>query len=329
MKICLYQELENYLKKSGIGTAVEHQRIALNLNEVEWTTDTSAHFDLIHINTIGPKSLYFAKKMKAKGKKVIMHAHTTVEDFKNSFWFSNTLAYPLSKYLKYFYNHADLVICTAEYTRHVLIERGVTSELKIISNGIDVERFKNIGQKRGLSREKYSLDGIVPFSLGHVFARKGVPTFVNVAKKFPNTFIWFGTIYQKMGSMGMKKLVQNSPNNVIFPGYVDNITAYSSGDIFFFPTTCEHQPFAVLEAIAAKKPMLLRDIPAFEGWLVHNENCLKARDEDGFTQQLSELIDNKQLRNKLVRNAYRLADTYSLKKVGSTLKEAYQYVLTQ
>jgi 1,2-diacylglycerol-3-alpha-glucose alpha-1,2-glucosyltransferase len=328
MKVCLYQELEGLLKKSGIGRAVEHQRMALELNDVDWTKDVNDDFDLIHINTIGPKSLYLAKKMKLKGKKVIMHAHTTVEDFRNSFWFSNALAVPLKKYLTYFYNHADMVICTAEYTRRVLMKRGVNTELITISNGINVERFKNIEGKRESSREKYSLDGVVPFSVGHVFARKGVPTFVNVAKKFPNTFMWFGTIYSSLlGSRDMRSLVNNAPKNVIFAGYVDNTIAYSAGDIFFFPSTCEHQPFAVLEAIAARKPILIRDIPAFEGWLVHNENCLKAQDDEDFAQQLQELMDNKRLRKDLSRNAYRMVQTHSLKNVGAMLKEAYERVL--
>jgi len=144
MKVCLYQEQEDLRKKSGIGRAVEHQRTALELNDVEWTKDIYDDFDLIHINTVGPKSLHLAKKMKLTGKRVVMHAHTTVEDFKNSFWFSNVLAAPMKKYLTYVYNHADLGICTAEYTRRVLVKRGVTTELMTISNGIDVERFKNI-----------------------------------------------------------------------------------------------------------------------------------------------------------------------------------------
>lgn len=328
MKVCIYLELEDMLKKSGIGRAVEHQRMALELNYVEWTKDINDDFDLIHINTIGPKSLYLAKRMKLKGKKVIMHAHTTVEDFKNSFWFSNALAVPLRKYLTYFYNQADMVICSAEYTRRVLVKHGITTKLMTISNGIDVERFENIEQKREHSREKYSLEDIVPFSVGHVFARKGVSTFVNVAKKFPNTFMWFGTIYHSvLGSRDMTNLVNNAPKNVIFAGYVDNRIAYSAGDIFFFPSTCEHQPLAVLEAIAAKKPILIRDIPAFEGWLIHNENCLKARDEDDFTRQLQELMDNKRLRKDLSRNAYRMVRMHSLKNVGALLKEAYEHVL--
>jgi len=150
---------------------------------------------------------------------------------------------------------------------------------------------------------------------------------VNVAKKFPNTFMGFGTIYRSLGSRAMRSLVDNAPKNVIFAGYVDNTIAYSAGDVFFFPTICEHQPFVVLEAIAAKKPMLLRDIPAFDGWLIHNENCLKAREEEDFARQLRELMDNKRLRKGLSRNAYRLVQTHSLKNVGALLKEAYERVL--
>ncbi len=73
--------------------------------------------------------------------------------------------------------------------------------------------------------------------------------------------------------------------------------------------------------------MLLRDISTFDGWLIHNENCLKAREEEDFARQFRELMDNKRLRKGLSRNVYRLVQTHSLKNVGALLKEAYERVL--
>lgn len=328
MKVCVYLELEDMLGKCGIGIAVKNQRKALDLNDIEWTDDIKDDFDVIHINTIGPKSLYLAKKMKSWGKRVIIHAHTVVEDFKNSFWFSNALALPLKKYLTYLYNQADMVICPTNYAKQVLREYGITTKLMVIGNGIDLKKFENLEQKRRDSRRKYLLDGIVPFSVGHAFARKGVSTFLNVAKKFPNTFVWFGTIYHGiLGSRNMTNLINNAPPNVIFAGYVDNTIAYSAGDIFFFPSKCETQGIVVLEALASKKPILVRDIPVFDGWLTHNENCLKAKDDDDFIVQLRKLIENRRLRRNLSKNTYHIVECHSLERVGAMLKEAYEHVL--
>jgi 1,2-diacylglycerol-3-alpha-glucose alpha-1,2-glucosyltransferase len=328
MKVCIYLELEEKLAQSGIGKAVENQRKALELNGVDWTSAPSEDFDIIHINTIGPKSLYLAKKMKLKGKKVVMHAHTLAEDFKNSFWFSNVTAPALKQYLKLFYNQADMVICATEYAKQLLREYGITKEIKIVSNGVDLKKFEDVDLKREDSRKMFSLEGIVPFSLGHVFARKGVRTFIRVAEHFPNTFAWFGRIYHPLlGSREMINLVSNAPKNVIFPGFVENVLAYSAGDIFFFPSKCELQGIVVLEAAASKKPILVRDIPVFDSWLTHNKDCLKAKNAGDFIVQLRELIKNKRLRQNLSRSAYHMVQEHSVENVGAELKEAYEYVL--
>lgn len=328
MKVCIYLEMEEKLAKCGIGKAVENQKRALELAGVEYTTNAREDFDIIHINTIGPRSLYLAKKMKFKGKKVIMHSHSLAEDFRNSFWFSNAVAPALKQYLKRFYNQADMVLCPTRYAMHLLREYGVTREVRIISNGVDLNRFKNVDLRREEAKRRFSLDGTVPFSVGHVFARKGVRTFVRVAEHFPNTFVWFGSIYPPpLGPREMVNLVNNAPKNVKFPGFVENVLAYSAGDIFFFPSKCELQGIVVLEAAASKKPILVRDIPVYDGWLTHDENCLKAKNKDEFIVHLKELMEDKRVRRKLSAKAYRMVQEHSLENIGCSLKDIYESLL--
>ncbi|MBU4341759.1 MAG: glycosyl transferase family 1, partial [Candidatus Altiarchaeota archaeon] len=92
MKVCLYLELESKLRGSGIGAAIKNQRKSLELNDVEYTSNLEGEFDILHTNSIGLNSLRVAREMKKKGKKVVMHAHTTADDFRNSYRFSNVIA---------------------------------------------------------------------------------------------------------------------------------------------------------------------------------------------------------------------------------------------
>ena len=57
-----------------------------------YTTDILGDYDVVHINTYGPRSLMLLHAAKRRGKKVIMHGHSTREDFENSFIGSNLLA---------------------------------------------------------------------------------------------------------------------------------------------------------------------------------------------------------------------------------------------
>ncbi len=98
------------MEKSGIGRALQHQMKALDLAGIPYTTDPSGDYDVVHINTYGPRSLRLLHKAKKQGKKVIMHGHSTKEDFRNSFIGSNLFASAFGKYLAHMYQMADFII---------------------------------------------------------------------------------------------------------------------------------------------------------------------------------------------------------------------------
>ena len=114
MKILLYLEAEKFLRKSGIGRAIYHQKRALDIAGIDYTTNPHEDFDIAHINTYGIKSIMLLFRAKRMGKKVIYHGHSTMEDFRNSFIGSNLLAPIVKKYLTFLYRHADLVITPTE-----------------------------------------------------------------------------------------------------------------------------------------------------------------------------------------------------------------------
>lgn len=325
MKVCVYLELEGPLAMSGIATAVKNQRKALELNGIEVTSDPGDEYDVLHINTIGPRSLYLAKKMKRKGKKIVLHTHTTAENFRESFGFSNQIAPLLKKYLRYFYDQGDLLICPSEYAKSELASYGLSTRIKVVSNGVDVETFK-ADEKRGEEyRARFELEGVVPFCVGNVFARKGISTFAKVGAMFPkHRFIWFGPIYGgPLKSRKVRSILKRTPPNVRFVGRVEDIVAaYSAGDVFFLPTHHETQGVVVLEAASCGKPILIRDLPVFKGWLQDGRDCLKATEEE-FPEKLRRLLENQQLRKKLGENARKLAEKHSLKEIGKQLIEAY------
>ena len=56
MKVLLYLEGKSVLQKSGIGRALQHQMHALDLAGIPYTTDILGDYDVVHINTYGPRS---------------------------------------------------------------------------------------------------------------------------------------------------------------------------------------------------------------------------------------------------------------------------------
>ncbi len=330
MKVCLYLEGNELLKKSGIGVALGGQMRSLDAAGIEYTTNPRDDYDILHINTIFPKSLFYAKWAKERGRKVIMHAHTLEEDTKNSFTFTNNIAPLLKRYLKYFYGHADHIITPSETAKRQLAAYGLDNPITAISNGVDIEKFKFSESGRKKYRKKYNLEGIVPFSVGHVFMRKGVKTFIDVARDFKNQFMWFGNVYDSIlvRNEELDEDMRHKPDNVTFTGYVDDIfAAYSAGDIFFFPSLAETQGIVILEAWAMGRPVLLRDIEVFQDWTEDGVDCLKANDDEDFKKKLQLLMDDESLRKKLVKGGHKSVQKHSRKKVGAQLKKVYEGVL--
>ena len=154
MKVLLYTEFEKSIGKSGLGKAIKHQMRALEDNNVPYTTDPKDDYDIVHINFYGPRSYRMAKKAKKQGKKVIYHAHSTEEDFRNSFKFSNTIA-PLFKWwICKCYKLGDHIITPTPYSKRLLEGYGLKN-ITAISNGIDTSFFKKDDKLGQEFRKKY------------------------------------------------------------------------------------------------------------------------------------------------------------------------------
>ncbi len=334
MKICLYLEFYHFwggilFRKIGTGllSSYRNQKVMLDYLGIPFVEKWDDSCDILQINTPWLKSLYLIKKAKRRGMPVIIWTHVTVEDAMQVFRFMPLVAPLFKKYLIYAYSQADLLLPPSEYTKSLLLAYGLPEEkIKIQSNGVDLKKNYEDKDKRAAGRKQYELSSITVGTVGLVIPRKGIDIFISLAEKFKNNpFVWFGKIY---GSLLVKPLPKNLPTNVRFTGYVDDVlAAFNSLDIFIFPSYEENQGIVILEAAAVGLPILVRDIPVYNGWLLHGENCLKAKNNDEFEKYLRQLIDDEGLRKKLGRNAKILAKKESIEALGEKLKKEYSKIL--
>lgn len=335
MKILLYFEGQNIIGKSGIGRALSHQKRALASMGIDYTLDPKAiDYDLLHINTYGPKSLQMVRKAKKLGKKVVFHAHSTEEDFRNSFVGSNQLAPLVKKWLVALYQQADHLITPTPYSKKLLRSYGLTQPISAISNGIDLKKYYPDEKKEAAFRKYFKLSETqkVVICVGLFFERKGILDFVEIAKKMPEyTFIWFGDVPMLSIPAAVRQVVKKDhPENVIFPGYINGDLiegAYSGADLFFFPSYEETEGIVVLEALASQQQVLLRNIPVYDGWMEDRTNCYMGNDNQGFERLIHQLVEH-QLPN-LSMAGFKTAQEKSITQIGAELKAVYQEVLEQ
>jgi len=224
MKVLLYTENLKTIGNSGLGKAIKHQQKALEDNKIEYTLDPKCEdYDIVHLNFYGPKSYLLAKKAKKQGKKIVYHAHSTEEDFKNSFIFSNQLA-PLFKWwISKCYKLGDIVICPTPYTKKLLEKYNLNRPIVAISNGIDLKQFERNEELAKKFREyfKFNENDKVIMSCGIYVGRKGIIDFVELAKRMPEyKFVWFGSSPLKYSPKEIKEAINTKLDNLFFPGYV-------------------------------------------------------------------------------------------------------------
>jgi len=330
MRVLLYTEVEKIVSKAGIGKAIRHQQKALESAGVLYTLNTQDEYDIVHLNLYGPKSYHLAKTLHKKGKKVVYHAHSTEEDFRNSFILSNQVAPLFKKWIMKCYSQGDYIVTPTPYSKRLLEGYGLKPPIRSISNGINLELF-NRDQTEEVFRKTYGYSGkdIVIVGIGLYIERKGILDFVELARRMPEyQFIWFGHVSRAVIPKKIRKALKSNLPNLKFPGYVDPSmirSALKEANLYIFPTLEETEGIPVLEACAMKCDAIVRDIPVFEGWLEDGKNIYKAKDIDEFELKIKKIID-KELPS-LVEEGYKVAESRDIKKVGQQLKEVYEEVM--
>ena len=331
MKVCVYLESIGLLTPSGFPSAFRHQLQALKLAGVEVTTDPRDRYDLLHVNWTAPKSVYHLRRAKRRGIKVVAHAHSVgAFDMWNSFTLSNVVAPLYDRYVRWFYAQADCVVTPSPRAREILLAKGL-QHVVVVSNGIDRDRFRFSQIKRDELRATLGLDRFTVYAAGNVFPRKGVCDFIDVGRALPMVdFVWFGHQWKKLLTYypAMHRKIAHRPPNVRFLGFVrDTIGAFSACDALFFPSLGETQSLVVLEAASLGRPLILRDLPEYHGWLDVGKECLMGRTVEEFASLVRRVSEEEPLRVALSRAAEDLADQHRLERIGERLRSLYEAVL--
>ena len=331
MKVLLYTEGKKVIGKSGLGKAINHQMKALDYAKVNYTTDPKDDYDILHINTYLPYSYNLALRAKKNGKKIVYHAHSTEEDYKDGFILAKQTSNAFKKWLIKCYSLGDVIVTPTPYSKKILDSYGLNKKIYAISNGIDINKFKHDDKLAKEFRDSYGYkdsDKVI-IGVGLYIERKGIVDFVELARRMPEyKFIWFGYSPLAAATKPVRDAVRTKLANLKFAGYVSSdmiIGAMSGCDLYLFPTLEETEGIPIIEACACKCKALIRDIPVFDGWLEDGVNVYKAKNICEFEEKIKKIINGELL--DLTDEAYKVALDRKLEVIGQKLKSVYEEVL--
>lgn len=332
MKVLIYENfISKMTKKSGVGKAITHQKKALALMKVKYTNQLNDQYDIAHFNFYDPFAYFAMKRLKKQNIPIVVHAHSTEEDFRNSFILSNQIAPLFKKWLIKFYSQGDVLITPTPYSKKLIKNYGIKVPIIDLSNGIDLNEWQ---PKADLKNYFNQLHHIKPntkviMNIGFPIERKGVFDFIEVAHQLPDyEFYWLGETPKALQKKKITNAIRKAPKNCHFLGYTSGLpkmAAFNRADCFFFPSYEETEGIVVLEALAMHLPIVLRDIPVYDDWLINKKHVYKGKTTNDFIKLINDVCNHKL--PDLTKDGYQVASEKDIRKIAKKLIDIYQSVL--
>lgn len=320
---------DSILTKSGVYYAGLMTRRILANTGLRVSTNATGEFDVLHSNTNTPYFLY--KYVRSTHKRCLIHVHVVPETFLGTLVLA-PLWLPLFRvYLRWVLERADLLVAVSPLVKEHLVRMGVQTNTVVIPNAVDRSRFRRAPLIRAQMRQRLGIDDtqLVVLGAGHVEPRKGIHTFLEVARAMPElVFVWVGGIALgplTAGYREMSRMMAHGPRNLIFTGLVpfEQMTSYYNlGDLFFLPSYQELFPLVVLEAAACGLPLVLRDLPSYTP--IFGRAYFRAKHNEEFIWLLRRLQRDALLQQEYRQRASHLAERYGVENVSPKWLRLYE-----
>lgn len=201
------------------------------------------------------------------------------------------------------FNRADLVFTYSKAECHELREMGVKSEIAVIPNGIDTDRFHPNGRKSDLIKG----DGPIVLFVGRLVEGKrpldAIRALAKIRHEGINASLFLagsGPLEPELRSvaktLGVSEAIQ-------FMGHVpyDEMPAvYRAADVYVLPSRDEGVPRTVLEAKASGLPVVTSDLPQLRNVVSSCDRTFPVNNVDQFAYAISEVLANEYKRPKQI-----------------------------
>ena len=274
------------------------------------------NYDLVHAHAFLP-GITARLLMISKGIPAILTVHGTS--------IGTGLLSLLSEYVEKF------LLTQVRYSTQITVSRdflkikNINKKIIYIPNGIDIDRFDRIQIQK-------AIDSTLIF-VGRLHPQKNLETLIQavaiLTKDFPDIqLLIVGNGKQKAL---LKKLIQtlHLKNHVKLLGQksgLDLIRLYKSSNIFILPSIYEGQPLTLLEAWAAKLPVIVSNTGDCQylvkdgknGYLINN-----ILDSIQIAKVIKKALIDKNT-NKMGQNGYNLVKKYSWEKSAQETFKVYE-----
>jgi glycosyltransferase involved in cell wall biosynthesis len=225
-----------------------------------------------------------------------------------------------------------IAVSKGQQKRMMRVRTAEDGKVKLVANHIDESELKQNHRKdRQTVRGEIGLQetAIVVCQPARLDRQKNPLFLIRVAAltrvQFPNL------VFMLMGEGPLKKKViqeinrQNLQETVRLMGYrPDALDLLGASDIVTLTSLWEGLPYALLEAVCLKKPVVATDVRGNQDLVVHGCSGYLSKTEDEFAAALGRLAQSKSLRDKMGKYGYdRQKDLFDLTHLAHLMAPVY------
>lgn len=206
---------------------------------------------------------------------------------------------------------------------------------ELVYNGIKVDEFSKFIRKTRSESDELRIVNVARIML----PKKGQDILIKALRECKDRGIKFkcdfiGGIYEqfKDSYSYLQELVQQTrlDNEVRFLGPKYNVNELIQDyDVFVLPSRIEGFGIVVLEAMAAKIPIIASNIDGPKELISHGENGLLFENENhiDLADKITELYQNRKRMTELAQNAHRFVQDFDISRISNNLYDLYCNVL--
>ncbi|MBQ9684170.1 glycosyltransferase [Candidatus Saccharibacteria bacterium] len=300
--------------------------------------------DIIHNQTSGPLALAIFRYAKKRNIPIVMTDHTYPDNLTQQVKLPKFAKKPINAamnaYFMSFLRRSEYATLPTKQAITDLLPKNHHSfkvPVEALSNGIDLSRFTK-GPASEEIYKKYAIPKNVPIILyvGRIDPEKSLDILVNSFKKLIKeapkahlVMVGDGTAREKLEKM-IKRKKLGSQTHFIGRVIGDDLSQiYRTGTVFVITSKTETQSIVLMEAMASGLPAIAVNAGAVTELVKDGENgfIFEPDDTAGIASGINTIISNKELREKMSKNALKMITKHDINYTLSRFEKIYNNVL--
>ena len=269
--------------------------------------------DLIHLHDSHAINTYLLADFLGINIPCVIHRHVN---------------FPVTSKWKYQHKKILKIICVSNEIKKNLSSFVEEKKLVVVNPGIDISQWSTandqLRNELNVSSE-IKLIGIV----SALESEKNIEEFIVIANQISEKRNDVKFIIVGDGSLYKEFNTQNSTLNIIFLGFRNDVQQIlSSLDIFLFTSKNEGFGQVLLEAMAAKVPIISSNFSAVNEIIENGKTGFIYKEVENAINNIECLIINNELRNTITEKAFNFVQQFDISLMNKKMEEVYTSIFT-